>query len=983
MNNNSFLGLLLLVCFLLPCSMLAQSTVTGKVIDEETGDALSFVNVLEKGTTNGVVTDEEGNFSITLSTLPTTLEITYLGYATKEVAVTNDAFLTIAISESSERLDEVVVTGLASSTKRKNLANTVATVSSDELVGVASAQTLDGALSGKLNGVVINSNSGAPGGGISVKLRGVSSLFGQAEPLYIIDGVYLSNSALSAGINAASQASSGSNSSSQDNPSNRVADINPEDIEKIEVLKGASAAAIYGSRASAGVIIITTKKGKSGDTKYSLSQEVGFSRAINLLGLRDWTEQRVEDAYGTAEAANYVQSLADGTYRDYEDILYGNTGAIFATDFNVRGGNGTTNFYSGISHLSEEGIMKNTGYEKLSLRLNLGHKVGRNLKLNLNTNYIHSDSDRGFTGNANGNVATIGYTLALFTRPWGNLFQDANGVFPNNPYGPSNPLQTQALVKNEEKANRFIVGGTAELNLYSGEQSNLKLILRGGLDTYTLNTTAIFPRNLQWQVGGDDGIAAHGVNRNRDYNLSGFLVHNYTTSSNLNFTTQAGMTAEFFDLNRILVVGRDLTIGETTIDNTAIQESTQFILKQEDSGFFVQEEINYDDKLIATIGVRGDKSSNNSNANKLYYYPKASLAANIHNFTESNIFSQIKPRIAYGEAGSFPRFGSLFSLVDNNVFDGFKTIEIDGQLQNLDLEPERQKELEFGLDLGVLNGRVGLEATYYIKNVDDALVPFDPPSSSGYDTQWINGAELQNRGFEIALRANPIDKDDFQWNTTLNFWRNRSEVKRLDVPAQATGAFGTGFGTFFLEEGATATQIVASTANGLEKVGDAEPDFQTTWSNTVTYKNFDLSFLWHWKKGGDNVNLTLLLSDIGRSSFDYDDTDLDPAGQIPNGDYRQSQLGVSSPYVEDASYIRLREVGLSYRLPKKVLSQILNGRIEGAKIGFSGRNLVNIFDYRSYDPEVSNFGSNPISTGIEVAPFPSSKRILFNLTVNF
>ncbi|WP_344925217.1 hypothetical protein [Aquimarina addita] len=231
-----------------------------------------------------------------------------------------------------------------------------------------------------------------------------------------------------------------------------------------------------------------------------------------------------------------------------------------------------------------------------------------------------------------------------------------------------------------------------------------------------------------------------------------------------------------------------------------------------------------------------------------------------------------------------------------------------------------------------------------------------------------------------------LEKENFTWSTNLIYFTNESEITKLEVDAFNLGGFGAGLGTFRIEEGKSATQIVGTNADGnLVALGDSAPDFQMTWSNNINYKAFSLSFLWHWKQGGDNINLTNLLTDFGGTSPDYDDIDLDPAGVTPNGPFRIGAFRSSNatPFVEDASYLRLREIGLYYNLPDRILKQAFGKYVSNVKFGFSGNNLINIFDYNSYDPEVSNFGSNGLSTGVEVTPFPSSKRYLFHLAVEF
>ncbi len=718
MKQNNLNYRIFLFLLLLPCFVFAQNTISGRVSLDD-GEPVSFANVIEKGTANGTTTDMDGNYSIEVATLPVTLEFSSLGFTTVEQSVSAAGTVNVLMAESAQSLEEVVVTGLATSVKRSNSANAVASISAEKLAGTTPPPTLDGALYGKFAGVLVNSNSGAPGGGLSVKLRGVTTIEGNTQPLYIVDGVYVDNSSIPAGLNTISAAASGGSDEIflQDNATNRIADINPDDIATVEILKGASAAAIYGSRAAAGVVIITTKRGKAGETQFRFSQSTGWNEAINLLGLRDYTEQRVSDTFGKGAAAEFVQARNQGRLIDYEDEIYGEAGFISNTNFSMSGGDEKTKFYSGVSHNNEKGIVNNTGYQRTSFRLNLDHKPYDFVKFALSTNYIHSSADRGYFNNDNSGT-TIGVTLTG-TTPWLQLFPDENGVYPDNPSGASNPLQTRDLVRNNETVNRLIMGGSATVDIYNSDNSSLELILRGGLDFYAQQTRAIFPKELQFQKpenGGLNGASIQGDTQNKNYNLSAFLVHNYTTASNINFRTQAGLTREFFDQNTVLVTATGLIASETNVDQAVNTGVDQNRLKQEDSGFFAQEEVNFQDMFIATFGVRGDKSSNNGDANKLFYFPKASLAVNLNEFdfwNDGSVWNQFKLRVAYGEAGNFPPARALFTSYQAFSTNGVLGISLLGVRGNPDLKSERQKELEFGVDLGFFDGRLNLVGWVY------------------------------------------------------------------------------------------------------------------------------------------------------------------------------------------------------------------------------------------------------------------------------
>jgi TonB-linked SusC/RagA family outer membrane protein len=965
-----------------------DNVVSGKVTDSRTTEPMSGVTVIVKGTTFGTVTDIEGKFTLQIKDNPATLVFSFIGYRTKEVqASAGSSNIEVVIEEDATNLEEVVVTGLASSVKRSNLANAVASVSSAELTQVANAQTLDGALNGKFKGASISSNSGSPGGGMSFRLRGITSLSGFNQPLIIMDGVYLDNSSISPGLNTVSRAAGGGSQSNQDNPSNRLADINPEDIENVEILKGASASAIYGSRASGGVIIITTKKGKEGKPQVTFSQAVGVTTMLNPLGVRQWNDQKVQAAWGPAEVPVYQAAVNAGNIFNYEDELYGNKGLLINTNLSIVGGSDQTKYFIGATRKDDEGIIENTGYKKNSFRLNIDQKITKFVDLSLNTNYIHSSADRGYFNNDN-TATTMGVSFAG-TPSWAYLFPDAQGNYPNNPYSGANFLQTRDLITNNEKVDRFVGGGSATAKLLTRDNHGLKLIVQGGLDSYTLATTAIFPNTLQFQKNGNglNGVSIEGTTQNRNTNISAFLVHDFfPTGSAFNFRTQFGITQLDFYQNTVLVTASNMNGSQTNVDQSGSQAVDQNRLIQQDKGFFVQEEVNFGDKILATVGLRGDKSSNNGDVNKLYYYPKANVAFNIHQFSfwKLESINQLKLRAAYGEAGNFAAFGSKYTSLTPSVIDGIPGNEINPAQGNDELGPERQKEFEFGFDLGLLNNRVSLDFTHYTKTVENMLLAARAPSSSGFTTQLTNAADMQNQGIEIGVDGVVISNKDLNWNTRVSWWKNKGEVTRLDIPSFTTGGFADFIGMFRIKEGHSPTEIIGVGPNpdedGYVVYGNSEPDFQMNFFNSVTWKGFEFSMLWHWKKGGDNVNLTTLLSDLSSNSFDFDDTGLDPEGIMPNGPYRLSNIGVNTdPMVEDASYVRMREIGLYYNFPKAWVQ----GFAEGIKVGFSGNNLINFFDYNSYDPEVSNFGGAGLSTGIDVNPFPSSKRMNFHVIFKF
>lgn len=985
MKRTLSLKLLLFSLVLFPLMAFSQQ-ISGTITDGATGLPLAGANIIIKGTSTGTTSDFDGNFSLNVNGFPVTLVISSLGFQSIEEVLNQARTVNVTLQESATALDEIVVTGLASTTKRSNLANTVASISAGDLAGVTTQSGFDSALAGKFTGAEIKANSGAPGGGLSMRLRGVTSVFGDQQPLFIVDGVYVDNSTISLGNNIVSEAAGGGNpSNTQDDASNRIADLDPEDIESVEILKGASAAGIYGSRAAGGVVIIKTKRGKLGKAKVSFSQTVGFRSPTQLLGLRDYTQAQITALGGPNNPV----------LRDYEAELFDHVRVSTTSRFSTSGANDKTDYFFGVTHKNEPGLIDNTGYEKSAVRLNIGQKFTDWLDLYVTSNYINSTSDRGFFNNGNAN-RTMGYALA-FTYPWEDL-SPVDGAYPQGGAG-SNVLETAALTTNRENINRFIGSAKSNIRLLNTDMHTLKLVLEGGFDQYTLRTSSIFPRALSYFRSDTSlkGVAISGSTVNTNFNLSAFLVYDLRLNDALSFSTQVGTFLQDFDRNTVITIATGLNGSQTNLGQSTNVSTQQILRPQQDTGFFIQEEVNFDDKIIGTLGIRGDKSTNNGDVNKMYYYPKANVAINLHEFDFWTLdeISYLKPRIAYGESGRFSNFNDRFSLMNAQLIGGNSGLSPADLRGNPNIDPERQTELEYGLDFGLFGRKYNFEVTFYNKTIDDLLIQLDVPTSTGFTAEVRNAGELENKGIELGFNGDIINIGDFSWGTSLKWWKNKSEITRLDAPSFTEGGFAASLGTFLIQEGKSATQIVGTydaskytaaeiaerdpEGDGFFVYGNAEPDFQMSWQNQLSYKNFDLTFLWHWKKGGDNINLTTLLYDLAGTTWDYNDTGLDPSGQLSNGDYRVSQAFVNpDPAIEDAGYLRLREIGLYYTLPDG-----FTRHADMIRVGISGRNLINIFDYNSYDPEVSNFGNNVLANNVEVTPYPTSKFVNLHLNINF
>lgn len=975
-------------------ALLAQSTIEGQVVDN-TDEALIGASVIVRGTSVGTVTDIDGNYSLRLPEGADEIEISYTGYETITLNVNEDDVKRIVLSEGTNALNEVIVTGLATSIKRANSANAVASISAKELVGVTPQNTIDGALYGKFKGAEIRANSGAPGGGFSVRLRGVTSVFLNQQPQYIIDGVYIDNSTISLGTDIVTAAAGGGNTATnQDDASNRVADLIPEDIESIEILKGASAAAIYGLGGAGGVVVINTKSGRFNQpARVNFSQTVGVSAPTRLLGDRGWDRAKVLDVFGEDEAARFD---VNGT-SDYESILYDNRPLQSISALSVSGGSQNTTYYVSGTYRNQGGLVDNTGYEKASLRANITNKLTDRLQLKVNTQYIYSQADRGLFNNSNANT-TVGYGMA-FTRPWDALQPDKNGNYPANGRVGSNVLETVALTTNEERINRFFGSVNLTYDIIQQDNQTLKAGIDLGLDQYNLRSRGLFPQSLSFYRDPSSlrGVSIAGNGFNNRTNMTAFLVHSIYTDSDINFRSQIGAIQLDQNQNVITTIASGLNGSQENVDqaeNISVGQTRQI---EQIKGAFFQEEINWSDKIIATVGIRADKSSNNGDPNEIFWNPKASLAVNIHEFVDmdGSGLSQLKPRIAYGQSARFAGFGDRFNALNPAQIAGSAGLFTSGLRGNPDVRPETQVELEFGADLGFVNNRVLLTATYYIKTIEDLLLRAQVPASTGFTNQVVNAGELENRGIELGLETELVKTNDLSWAMGLNWWKNNSEVTRLDIPAFNTGGFAAFLGQGRIEEGQPATQLVGTIdpsrcnsendcsnvdpeGDGFMVFGDMEADFNFSWTNSLLWKGFELNWLLHWKEGGDGINLSTLLYDLGAVTWDFDDTTLDPTGATTNGNFRLGALGTHpGVYIEDASYMRLREIGLYYSVPR------LEGALSGLRVGVSARNLINIFDYNSYDPEVSNFGNNVLINSVEVTPYPANKTYNFHVSATF
>jgi len=964
-------------------------TIRGKVVDDVSGEPIVAAQVGVAGGTNVVFTEADGAFSIEgVSAGAVKLEVSAPEHVTATLNVPEGKD-TVSIPLSISAGEQIVVEGRAPSITKQNITGGGSVIDGKDLTRV-SAATLDDAMTGKLAGANLQSNSGAPGGGAQLRLRGISTINGQSSPLYVIDGVIISNVATSGGTNALTGAAAGIAPSTQDNAVNRISDLNPNDIENIEVLKGASAAALYGSKAANGVVIITTKRGRQGENHASVTQRFGIAQVSKRLGSRTFTsldEVKTQfcgptDSMDKCNANAYVQAYIAGGGKVYDhEAEIERTPFSMETLANVSGGTENGNYLGSVLITDTPGVEIGTFYKKQSGRIAVGYKFGDRVRVGLTANVIHSLSDRGVSNNDNVNVSNF---IVLGSTPSFIDLNAKNGIYPANIPVSANPLQTVALLKNREDVWRMITGATGAVDAYSSPdgQHKVKVVGNLGADSFDQKNNLLSPNALTYEA--DDkllGTIIDGTTTNLNWNTGASVAWSYTPQSGkFRSALTGGVTYESVDLKSNYVFGRNLTSGQPSTNAVTAVSTNQNYLSTRDTGFYGQEELSLlDDRLSVLGGLLAERSSLNGDTDKYYLYPKIGAAYSLIKPAKAGEtpmlagFESLRARAAYGETGNRPNYGNKFTpLSAVNSISGNGGLVIGGAAGDTDIEPERQREIELGVDVATKNQRVVAELTGYQRGISNMLLQRTLPQSVGFTTQFLNGGSLRNRGLEAAVSVKPVVNSMVEWTTRGTLTLNRSEVTSLPAgitPFNVPVGFGS-FGLYRIEVGKSATQIVTGDGNGnLIVAGNGEPDFRVGWSNIVTAGDFTLSTLLDWQQGSKVINLT-------RNGYDA-------AGLAPDQAAAAQRLatfktGDGRPYIEDGSFLKVREISIAYTLPKRFVSQL--GPVKNLQLSLSGRNLLTLTHYSGMDPEVSNFGGQAIARNIDVAPYPPSRVYWFSVT---
>ena len=963
-------ALTLLVAPLWLHAQAATGTVRGKVTEASTGRGLADAQIQVVGTRVGSISQATGDY--TLVNVPTgarVIQIRRIGFQpvnrTVQVIAGSTVTVDAALSVSAINLSEVVVTGTASPTERRRVGTSIATVDST-VVSKAQAVTVDQALQGKIAGAQITQNSGGPGGGgISVRLRGTNSFISGSDPLYIIDGVIVDNG-------SAQLADLGGRS----NPQNRLADINPADIDRIEIIRGAAAAALYGSRVNNGVVQIFTKRGLIGKPRVTLSTRV----ASNELREQQPFNFYPYDVSGLAIPRFNIQDAIFRRSPTYEQNL------------TIEGGNDATRYFVSVNNTEDQGIIRSTESRRQGARLNLQQQLSSSLIANVSTNFINTRNQFQAFGEQNDN----GIMGSLFFAPTQTDFRPVNGIYPLPPALGTNPLLAIARIRNPQTINRFIgsakltwtpvpkllVDYTAGIDNAAFEQR--QFIPRGAvLGTGPLSTGQVQSVVQNTRVVNQDLVTSYSWNPGATYELK--------TTGGLNYTQQTiGLTQS--GANGLAPVGSLVNAGSVPF---ATQRQTQL----RTLGFFGQQELAAWNKLFLTAAVRFDASSTFAPAERWQAFPKLS-ASYVLRENEPGILNSVRLRSALGWAGSQPGALNAYSqyvLFANSSFGGRPGFVNDVTFGNESLKNERAREWEVGTEIGAFGGRVGLEATYYDRLVSDLLFFRPLPTSTGFSRQFSPIGTMSNKGIELLVKTVNLDRPNLRWESTVTYTRNRNLVESHDIlDFQSAGGYpnriraGEPVGVFYgsyaarncqtgallldslgryrrsnqtadMGNAAQRVAISGGTCNdSLNKViGDPNPTWLGSFLNEFTIgKKLRIRGLFDGSFGNDILNLSTRAQNAGiaSNSKEYERELLpygDPRKLPPNFNGRTQ--GIFEYWIEDGSFVKLRELSASYTVDFAPVKKVFR---DGVELTVSGRNLWVWTKYSGFDPEVTTFGTN-------------------------
>lgn len=990
-------------------------TISGTVTDR-TGNSLSGVAVRLESTNFAASTNDNGQFTITAAATAGTYTVSFssVGYSRQTQSVQLGTNTSVSVNAEMAQdvvgLDEVIVTGTSEGTTRRQLGNYVGSVNADDLVKGAAGNVLTG-LQGKVAGAQITQNQGDPAGGISVRLRGISSISSSSEPLYIIDGVIANNST----------------SNVTDNQQNRLVDINPADIERIEVLNGAAAAAIYGSRANAGVVQIFTKRGTTGKPSVTFSTTLMANQLrkklpVNMAPIKFGGPTDGPGAFTQDLITAPLQTTTTPVTRyDYQDYIFRDA---FGTDNNVSisGGTEGTRYYASASYFDNQGIIQNTDFTRFGLRANLDQVLTDWATVRAGINYVRSDANEKPYGNGLVTPVGIQWIIANFHDIWerdelGNL--QAVGE-----RGRVNPVSIIEDFKQQQGNNRVL----ANLGLKLTPLAGLSIDYNVGVDnSAAIGTFMVPPYTYNVSTGSYgggptldpslNGYASKISSSQYMFNTDLNITYNIDISAKWASTSQLGYSYQYQNQSLSDVNGRGLapfveTVGGASTPGLSRDSRSEFSV----AGGYFQQNFKYDNQLFITGAVRLDGSSmfGVDQRNQVYLKASGSYVPSSARFWQdldvSSWWDLLKFRAAYGESGNLTGIGAYdrFNAYSTLSYLGKTSFSTSFVQANETVKPERQRELEYGADLSFLQNRLGLTVNVYHKKVTDMLLNRQVAPTTGFTSRLDNFGSMQNNGFELLLQVAPIRNADLSWDLTFIYNRNRN--KAIDIGEGITfftpgssapvaiingEPVGLLYGTYFARdesgnllltpsgapqtERGTQSDILNPTpqrdANGqptgevLRKViGNPNPDWNGSVVSELSYKRFSFRLQFDTQQGGTMWNADWRTAQgVGSGKI----SEMEYRGELPRG-YIAGAYNVEEWRVHKGSFVKLRDVSFAYTVGNLRPFSSLT-------INLSGRNLYSWDNYVGYDPEVNSSGQSTLQRGIDFGAVPVPRS--FNLGI--
>jgi TonB-linked SusC/RagA family outer membrane protein len=1006
----------LLASLAMPRVVAAQTgVIRGTLTDSATGRGIGAAQVTIPGTTRGVVTDDQGRYTLGgLSAGSIAVSIQRIGFAAAQRRVTvgpgETVTLDVVLRAVATTLNEVVTIGYGT-TSRANVTSAIATVDSTAFKNVPVA-SIDNAIQGKIPGVQVIQNSGEPGGGVALRVRGPASLNAGNQPLYVVDGVPVLQENFEQLTSTSGQRQS------------PMSGLNPDDVERIDVLKDAAATAIYGSRGSNGVVIITTKRGAIGNRmKFGINTYGGSQSAdkkIDLLNAKQYVEVMNENRVNRGLTPRYTPGVTDTVSYDWQDAIF-RSAPISDVQLSMSGGTERVRAFLSGSSYNQTGVVIGSSYRRQSTRLNMDADATSKLGFSTSISLTREKNNR-VPGDLNVDGVV---TNALAEQPFNPIYGTSfgfGGVREGVLY--SNPVATATY----SSLNNTTLRALGNLEARYAISSRFTLTGRVGADAYGLD-------ELRWRSPRVDqaaGAAVGGQGSTGHTTATRYLMEAFANISALQNERQtlgiiAGTSAEYNSSNWNFLTGNTFPTGfETYVSSAAsISDYSGSATSNNLVSFFTRATYSLLDRYQVSASVRTDGSSRFGTSNRFGIFPAASVGWTLTNeeFAHSLAnYASLKLRASYGTTGN-QGIGDFASrtLAGATSYNGGAGLA-GTQFGNPDLKWEETREVDVGADLTVLNGRVGVIADYYVRNTSNLLVQRPVPSTSGYTSVWGNVGSLRNKGVDLGLHTVNVDESKggrFGWTSDLNVTWNRNMVTDLyrapgdtvlptitattSSRVTSVAAVGQPLGTFYLfkfsrVDPATGNALYLA-ADGTEKistalvstdlafVGNPQPDYYGGFTNTITMGALDLRGFLQFSQGGKVLNQMRIFMDDGGSSSDNkaahvynrwrqpgDITDVPKMGSVG------ANLAASSRFIEDGSFVRLGELSLGYKLPPRVLQA---GRFDHGRLYISGRNLKTWTSYSGFNPDVNSNSTSNIVQGVDYYAYPLARTITVGINAGW